>query len=114
MREQRIVLKHDANFAPIRGNICDAMTIDGNLAAVRQQKSGDQVKERGLAAAGWTEQRQQLAAADRQRYVIEGGDLAESLGHARELDGDLAAAVRAARRLGSRGGNHGLSGDAQR
>ncbi len=113
MRKKRVVLKHDADLAPIRGNVGDALPFDGDLTAFRNQKSGDKVEQRGLPAAGRTEQRHQLAAAHKQRYGVEGGDLAESLGHARELDGGMLAAVRAARYAG-RSGKRGLSGNAQR
>src|SRR5262249_42567311 len=104
VREQRVVLKHDADLAPIRRDIRDPLAVDGDLAAVRHQKAGDEVEQRGLAAAGRPEQRYQLAATDQQRDVIERGNLAETFGYPVELDRDIRAAVRPRR------WRHGRSG----
>jgi hypothetical protein len=114
VREQRVVLKHDADLAPIRRHIRDPLAVDGDLAAVRHQKAGDEVEQRGLAAAGWPQQRYQLAATDQQRDVIERGNLAETFGHPLELDRDIRAAVRPRRWRYGRSGKLAFSGEAQR
>ena len=43
-------------------------------AAGQRQQAGDAVERRGLAAAGRPEQRDELAAPDRQRQLVERGD----------------------------------------
>src|SRR5262249_51910601 len=111
--EQRVVLEHDADLAPIRRDIRDPLAVDGDLAAVRHQKAGDEVEQRGLAAAGRPEQRYQLAATHQQRDVIERGNLAETFGYLFELDRDIRGAVRPRRRRG-RSGKLAFSGEAQR
>ena len=53
------------------------------------EEAGDEVEQRGLAAAGGPEQRHQLAAADRQGDVLQGDGVAEALGDAIEAHGDV-------------------------
>src|SRR5262249_43176566 len=105
--------KHDADLAAIGGNIRDPPAVDADLSAVGHEEAGNEIEQRGLAAAGRTEQRHQLAAAYHQRYVIERGDLAEAFGHPPELDRGRLAAIRAAARPSGRSGK-GFSGAAQR
>ena len=88
VREQRVVLEHDADFAPIRRDIRHSLAVDGDLAAVRHQEAGDEVEQRGLAAARRPEQRHELAAADQQRQVVECGGLTEALGDTVEAHRD--------------------------
>jgi hypothetical protein len=114
VREQRVILEHDADLAPIGGKFGHAPAGDGDLAAVGDQEASNKIEQRGLAAARWAEQRHQLAAGHRQRYVIERGDCAEALRHAVELDGDGLPAPRPARQRARRSGKRVLSGAAQR
>ena len=39
VRAQRVILEHDPDVAPVAGKVCDALAIDGDLAAVRQAKA---------------------------------------------------------------------------
>ena len=111
VREQRVVLEHDPDFAPVAGKVGDAPAIDRDLAAVRHQEAGNQVEQRGLAAARRPEQRHQLAAADQQRQLVERGGLAEAFRDAVEPDRD-GLAVQPGR--GGRSGKRTFSGTAQR
>src|SRR5262245_49777488 len=110
VREQRVVLEHDADLAPIGRKIGNAPAVDRDLAAVGHQEAGDEVEERGLAAARRSEQGHQLAAADQQRYRVGRGDIAEAFGDAIELDRNRVAGRPASRRNERRT----FSGNAQR
>ena len=60
-----------------------AVEFDG--AAVRREQAGYQVEQRGLAGAVRTDQRVDLAGADRKAGVVDGADAAEMLGDAGHL-----------------------------
>src|SRR4030088_2502777 len=102
VREQRVLLKHDPALAPMGRNVRDPSAINCDLAAVRHQEAGNEVKQRGLAAARGAEQRHQLAATDEQRYGGGGRRLAEAFGNAVELHGDVFAVRPACRRCDRR------------
>src|SRR5262245_46093223 len=98
MREQRVVREHASYLTPIGRKIGNAPAVDGDLTAVRHQEAGDEVEERGLAAARRPEQGHQLAAAHQQRYRVERDDIAEAFGDAIELDRNRVAGRPARRR----------------
>jgi hypothetical protein len=50
------------------------------VAGIRLFKTGDQTQQRGLAAAGRSEQREELAFIDVERQLIDDGGVAEALG----------------------------------
>src|SRR5213075_2081184 len=60
--------------------------VDCDLAAARGFVTGDQPQGGGLAAAARSEQRNQLAVADRERQICHGLHLAEPLADAFQAD----------------------------
>src|SRR5438552_2358489 len=58
-----------------------------DLAVGRLQKTRDQPQRRGLAAAGWSEQADQLPMIDPQRNIIDHRQRAKSLGQAAQING---------------------------
>ncbi len=62
MGKERVALEHHAEAALFRLQFMDGATIKANFAPRQRQKAGDAVQRRGLAAARWPEQRDELAA----------------------------------------------------
>src|SRR5882757_50330 len=58
-----------------------------DLAVGRLQETRDQPQRRGLAAAGWSEQADQLPMIDPQRDVIDHRQRTKSLGQAAQING---------------------------
>ena len=90
MREQRIVLEHQADVALDGRQPGQVATAERDRARGRLQETGHQAQRRGLAAAAGAEQRNELALRDVKRQVFEhlggavvGGDRleCEGLGH---------------------------------
>ena len=79
MRKQRVALEHDADIAPVRRHMSDVAPGKRDRASVRRREAGDGAQQGGLAAAGWAEQGDQLAAPDREIDAIEHGGRAEAL-----------------------------------
>ena len=56
MREQRTVLRHHANTAPVRRNedafVGESLSIEHDAPAIRRLEAGDEPQQGGLAAAG--------------------------------------------------------------
>src|SRR3982075_1502018 len=61
MREQRVVLKYQADVALVRRFVGNLVAIDENLSAGDQQQPRDHPQDGRFAATRWTEQTQQLA-----------------------------------------------------
>src|SRR5262249_4994255 len=72
-RQQARVLEHHRAIGAGAGY---APAIDRHAAALVGQQPGDDVEERGLAAAARADDRQELAVVDRQRDVRQGEVLA--------------------------------------
>src|SRR5262249_30181499 len=53
--------------------------VDGDAALARLQDAGDDPRDGALARAGRADQREHLAAIDRERHVVEDAALAEAL-----------------------------------
>ena len=70
---------------------------DHDRAGVGHLEPRDHAQQRRLARAGGSEQRGQLAVGRLDRDVVEGGEVAEPLGHV--LDGDHESDLRAPVRL---------------
>ena len=64
MREQRVVLKHHADFALVGWNVVHQISVDQNLATVRAEETGDQIEQSRLSAAGRPKQSHKLAKSD--------------------------------------------------
>src|SRR5438132_894312 len=66
MREQRIALEHHADIAPVWRNVSNGTAGELDLPVVGLGEAGNDAEQGGLAAAGWTQQRDQFAAPDGQ------------------------------------------------
>ena len=64
VREQRITLEHHPGRALVRARGGDDLRADADFAGGRQDEARDHAQRRGLAAAGWPEQRHQFAMRD--------------------------------------------------
>src|SRR6185369_6193859 len=84
--EQRVVLKDDAEIAPIRWFARHVAAADTDSAVVGLGEAGDEAQGRGLAAARRPEQDEELAFGGFERHSVDRGDLAVALGHAVEGD----------------------------
>ena len=85
MRPQRIGLEHHADVAFLRRQRPAGTADDGvaelHDAAVGHLESGHQPQQRGLAAAGRPEQREELAVGDVEAHALDGAGLAEMPRH---------------------------------
>src|SRR6185295_4232874 len=86
VREQRVVLEDRVHVALVRRDARDGLAGEQDLAFGRLLETGDHPQRRRLAAARWAEQRIERATRDREIHRIDGGDRAEALGHADDLD----------------------------
>jgi hypothetical protein len=71
MREQRIALEHHAEVALLRRQVLDRLAVQQDAAAGRRDEARDRHQHGGLARAGGPEQRQELAARDVDRHLVE-------------------------------------------
>ncbi|OJV02810.1 MAG: hypothetical protein BGO06_14725 [Shinella sp. 65-6] len=69
--QKRIALE---NHAAVRAGSEDVVSVDLEVAIVMGLQSGDDRKQRALAAAGCADQRNEFVLADRQRDVVENGN----------------------------------------
>ncbi len=69
VREQRVVLEHHAEAALLRRQHVDPLVVEPDAALGQRHQPRDAVQRGRLAAAGRAEQRDELAAPDRQRHV---------------------------------------------
>ncbi len=67
MREQRIALEHHIDRTPMRRHRRKIDAVEQDAAGARPLEAGDQAQQRGLAAAGGSEQRKKLARIDVER-----------------------------------------------
>jgi hypothetical protein len=67
MRKQRIVLEHHVDRPLVRWNGSDVGTIELDVALIGSLETGKHAQQRALAAAGWSQQREELAGADVER-----------------------------------------------
>src|SRR5262245_39225092 len=74
MREQRIVLEHEADAAVIRLNAGDIPIADEDTSRRRLLETRDHAKRRCLAATRWSKQREQFARLYFEGDVTHGGD----------------------------------------
>ncbi|MDZ7747654.1 MAG: hypothetical protein U5K43_01480 [Halofilum sp. (in: g-proteobacteria)] len=65
--EQRALLEH---HAALRARADDRFVVEPDIARGRREEAGDDVEQRGLAAAGWTEDGQDLAILQAERDVL--------------------------------------------
>ncbi len=85
VREQRVVLEHDADAALARREVIDGLPVEQHAAFRLADEAGDDAQERGLAAAGRSEQRDHFAARYIQINVLDSNEIAEPLRDVFEL-----------------------------
>ena len=71
VREQRVVLKDDADAATFRRQAYDRVTVEENVACVWRCKAGNDHERRRLARTRRTEEGHELAVPDIERYAVE-------------------------------------------
>src|SRR6266496_486220 len=76
MREQRIVLEHEADVATVGGQAGDVFAVEANAPGVGLLEAGDHPQRRRFAAAGRSEQRQELAGMHVDAHVARSPDFA--------------------------------------
>jgi hypothetical protein len=79
VREQRVVLEHDADLAAIGRQMRNRLAVDPHVAGGLSQKAGDDFQQCRLAAAARTQQRNQLAGLDVEADVVGGHHVAEAM-----------------------------------
>ena len=85
MREQRIALEHDADVAPVRGQLRHVLPAHHDAARIAMRETRDDAQQRGLAAARWPQQRHEFAGTDGEVETIHDGLRAVALDDAGEL-----------------------------
>ena len=87
VREERVVLEHRVDV-PGEGRAAGhVLAGEVHPAGGRLLEAGDHPQHRRLARAARAEHREELAVVDREVHVVDGGDVAEGLAQADELDG---------------------------
>ncbi len=80
------MLEHEAHLAlahvPVRGIVA----IEQDAPRIGMLEPGDDPEQRGLAAAGGPQQRDELARREIERDVVQGNELAEGLADALDRD----------------------------
>ena len=103
-----------------RGHV---VAIEQHAARGRGLEAGDAVQGGGLAAAGGTEEHDQLAIDDLELHLLDGGVAAEGLGQAVELNAGhqrtgsirfISAICRCRKKATKAGGNKVIASDAAR
>jgi hypothetical protein len=80
MREERIVLKDDAHFAPIGRQVVDHLVTDDDAARGLIKEARNGAEQRGFAAARGAKEGHKLAALDLQRHIVDGKPGAIAMG----------------------------------
>src|SRR5258708_603404 len=69
--EYAVLLEHHAT---IRAGTSDGLSVNLDAAVALVQQPGDDLQQRALAAPGWAEQADELAARDTECNAVEGAD----------------------------------------
>ena len=77
--EQCQRLEDDAELTGVRGAAGHAAAADDDVAAVGVEQARDDAQQRGLARAGWSEEREELALADLDGHVVKNDGVAVAL-----------------------------------
>ena len=87
MRVERVVLEHHRDVALARRKIVDDLSADADLAVADLLEPGDHAQRRRLAAAGGTDEHDELAFADLEVQVVDRNDpVVVDLREVHELD----------------------------
>src|SRR5439155_903252 len=73
VREEGVVLEYDADVAQMRQHVIDDLAAQHDLTGGRREEAGDALEQRGLAAAGGPEQREELPGRDVEMHAIDRG-----------------------------------------
>ena len=84
MREQRIVLEHEADVPTVRRNIVDRRAVHQDTALGLAREARDQAQDRRLAATARPEKRDDLAGLDLEIDAVE--DAKGAVGMAKTFD----------------------------
>ncbi len=82
VREQRVILKHDPDFAAVGRETVDDAATDHDLALRLLEETGDDPEQCRLPAPGRPEKRHELSTGDFQRDVIDGQSVTVAVGYA--------------------------------
>ena len=87
VREERVVLEHhvERTFRGSHGG--DVIVADQDATRRGLLKPGDKAQCRGLSAAAWSEQREELPGTNLDVDIVDSGDRAETLGDVFDVDG---------------------------
>jgi hypothetical protein len=72
------MLEHEADLPLARADCRDVLSMQHDLSRIGELEACDDPQQRGLAAAGRPEQRDQFACRKIQRDVVERGEIAEA------------------------------------
>ena len=82
MRKQRVVLEHHVDRPLMRQHVCDVLAVEQDAAFVGALETGKHAQQRGLAAAAWAQQREELAGVDIERNAVHRAESTELLHYA--------------------------------
>ncbi len=86
VREKRVVLE-DGTYRPFLWRaLREVLAIEEDAAPVRQVEAADHAQQRGLAAAGGPEQREEFAGLDGEADTIDGHEIAKAARHILNLE----------------------------
>jgi hypothetical protein len=85
MWKQRVTLKDEARIAFPRRQCGDVPFAKGHDTAGWLDKARDDAERRGLAAARWSKQHEKLAIRHIKRHVVNGAEIAITLGDVSQL-----------------------------
>src|SRR5438309_1270739 len=86
VRKDGVVLEHEADVAAMRGHAVDAPAGHPHLATVLVIESRHRAQQRGLAATGRSEQREELARLDDEVDIVERLHARVALAYVPQLD----------------------------
>ena len=92
VREEGVVLEHQADIALVDRHIVDAPPGDDDLARCRADEAGDRAQDRRLAAARRPEQGHEAALVDREIDIVHGDERPIGERDAPQIDGGLSHA----------------------
>ena len=84
--KQRVALEHGAHRARLGRAVGEIDPVEEDLARVGQVEAGDHPQQRGLAAAGWAQQGEELARLDGEVDTVDGGEITEPARHVAEFE----------------------------
>ena len=86
VRKQRVFLEHGVYAALVGRNVCNVLALKKHLTLVGVLETADYAQHGGLAAARRAEQRNELALAYIQVYIVQRLCIAELLGDAHKVN----------------------------